>query len=201
MTDIDINALKKDLEKLKPIIQQDTIDALTKQKELCDEINNKKFDEVIHKMFTKNEIVKLLNKDSIPHNIVEKAILKKEVGKAIDDFKGSLLNKVQSLFTINEIIELFEKHGVKFDTDSNGKKTLAPGTDPKIIALFDSAIPNIGVSTSYGPKSWMLNITYHYSSVPNPITAFIKSDESFEDWAVEHFLVKDINADTFELVY
>ncbi len=195
---VDIPALKKALEELKPTIEKNTKESLTEQKALCDKINKREFDAAIRTLFTKEEMIKFLNDNAIPNNLVEKAVLEKAVGIAIEHFKGSLFKKIEGLITSKEIVELFEKYGVKFDSSH---KFPISGTPKEIIDLFVSAHPKIMMDINYSDRDWMVEIQHHYSDIPNPIIGAMYSSEFYKDWASEHFLVKDASAAIFELVY
>jgi hypothetical protein len=217
---IDIQAFEAELQQLALKVLEVEKEAHRKQKELCDKLNNQKLDEVIHELFTKDDILKFLSSASIPTGVVKKNVLKEAIEKAVNEYKLSedrellgfkflFLDKIGNLdedeasdreiATLSkEIATLVKKYGIEFD-----EKTGVP-TDPRIIGLFYKFNKTLHISKSISPN---ISIKITHSSgkdILSSIKAEVESSE-FDSWVAEHFLVKDVDGQpgmaTFELVY
>ncbi len=213
---VDINALRTDLESIKPMLVKAEREGLLKVKDLCDKLNNQKFDEVIHELFSKDDILEFLSTTSITANmVVEKEVIKNAVKEATANFQKGVLSKIFELSEPDRAAmgSLLEKHGIEFDEEGE----FSSNTDPIVVKLFEDLDNESGgveshystlqsgsvkAATSYTKE--VMTITHDCSDIQNPIRAEIVSSD-LDVWTAEHFLVKDVDGQpgmaTFELVY
>ncbi len=218
---INEKAFKADLQNLYDVIAKDRKEALAKKKELCEKLNNQEYNEVIHALFSKNDILKILSKTSVSVGVVaRKDAVEAAVKEAINNcnfktaFVEVLLDKIDDIGKNPALLENFmAKYGIKMNKEGG----FAPGTDPEIVKIMGNFDASQGVNivtvicrqdydvlretiengvvtvkeNSIDNIDKLYTMEIHGKDLPDAIKVEVRSGEFYE-WMTEHFLVKDV---------